>query len=163
MSHVKGQLSWSWLILGNYLATLSHHHSMNNPALETPPKTLTCIYPSRSCQLAANGYDQCYLHSRQLSVFGKTLWFYVCELPVDRCHMTTASSFWNSEHLFAQSFKNCELVFSHRSKLCIGILLEFQNCESVFPPPQSPSTKYRCSPSINYCYTSVFFSSAFYG
>merc|ERR1711971_214691 len=32
--------------------------------------TLTCVYPSGTCLLAANGYHRCYLHSCQFSVFG---------------------------------------------------------------------------------------------
>ena len=155
MSHVRGRFINTWqLLICDSISSSQYGQACQYPKL----------WP-KSCRLVANGREQCFVHSSvaNCQLFGWTLWFYICELPVDRCHMTTASRFWNSEHLFAQSFKNCELVFSHRSKLCIGILPEFQNCESVFPPPQSPSTKYRCSPSINYCYTSVFFSSAFYG
>ena len=142
MSHVRGQLSWSSLILGNYLlATLSHHHSMDSHALEKP-KTLTKTGSQWMWTML------CSFHSCQLSSF--RILFYVCwQMSNDNCKQFTAAAdfknvSWQSLKLWVGFF------FTQLSTVnWIGIL---RNCESVLSPAASPNllqTKCRCSPSIN--------------
>ena len=135
MSHVRGQLSWSSLILGNYLlATLSHHHSMDSHALEKT-KTLTktgsqwmwtMLCSFHSCQLSAFWMNSVILRlltnvKRQLQAIYSSCRFQKCIL----------AKFETVNWFFHTAF-NCELN-RYSPKLWLGIL-----ASSL---PKSPSNK----------------------
>ena len=119
----------------DFLATLSHHHSMNNPAfLKDPPK----LWPG-SWQLAANRADQCYAHFIVLN----------CQLS---SRMNSVILRWQMLQLWIgifAKFQNCEPVFSQSFKTV--------NRDSHLPNLLQQNTDVYHLQSINYCYTSVFF------
>ena len=148
---MRDRLSWSWSIL-----LISD--SISSSQYGQPWK----LWPE-SCRF---GCEPCFVHF--IIVFGRTLWFYVCLVACLQMsnNLQQQQILKNCQDLSFHSFKLLSTVVNMWTcahvNMCtcshvnwIGILAEFQNCESVFSPPQISNVRLQ---SINYCYTSAFYS-----